>query len=444
MNKATPADPPLRNLSALPTQTLDHAVDPRLLQAVLETLPDAVALFDQQLQLVLCNGRTLEFFPGAAPGEDAESVLRTGISAGPFGTAPVLENPGHWIDQHLQRLRDSADNCGDEYLLDGRRMRWSCHRDSELGVVILLSEVTDQRRAEERLLDALESIQGGVALWNAENRLVVCNGEYQDLFAGVDIRLVPGLLLHDLLRAAATSGRYVFEVGIDAWVRGRLAQHEAASGFSEEHLANGRIYLISQRRTADGGVVELHANITERKRREQELLRLSRTDPLTGANNRRYFMEMARREVRRAARYENPLAVLAMDLDHFKRVNDEFGHACGDAALRHFVKLVRATLREVDLLGRTGGEEFVALLPETAAEPAMIAAERVRRRLVESPLHHVDAVLNLSVSIGVAELHPGDRDVMASLHRADQALYQAKKGGRNCVILAGAQPGAAI
>ena len=134
-------------------------------------------------------------------------------------------------------------------------------------------------------------------------------------------------------------------------MRGRLAQHEAASGFSEEHLDDGRIYLISQRRTADGGVVELHANITERKRREQELLRLSRTDPLTGANNRRYFMELARREVRRAARYENPLAVLAMDLDHFKRVNDEFGHACGDAALRHFVKLVRATLREVDLLG---------------------------------------------------------------------------------------------
>ena len=147
-------------------------------------------------------------------------------------------------------------------------------------------------------------------------------------------------------------------------------------------------------------------------------------------------MELDRREVRRARRYQNPLAVLAIDLDHFKQVNDRYGHAAGDAALRHFVGLARSTLHEVDLLGRMGGEEFAAMLPETRADRALHAAERLRLRLSRRPLEWESLVVPLSVSIGVAELDPEDGEIMASLQRADHALYQAKSRGRNRTELA--------
>jgi len=408
----------------------------RRLQGALEALPDAVALFDRKLRLVLSNADFLRLFPGAEPGDRAESVLRAGAGAGPFATAAVLEDPERWVTLRLQRLREAAGNFGEEQLADGRKLLWSWHRDAEQGVVTVLSDVTSQRRAEQRLVDAIESIQGGVAVWDADDRLVICNSQYRELYSGAAIVLRPGLSLRELLQAAARSGRYTIEGSTEAWVRGRLAQHHAASGFSEQHYADGRIYLVSQRRTAEGGVVALHADITERKRREQELLRLSRTDPLTGACNRRYFMELARREVRRAGRYQKPLALLAMDLDHFKRVNDQHGHAAGDAALRHFVSQARSTLREVDLLGRLGGEEFAALLPETPGEQAMHAAERVRQRLAASPLSWAGAALPLSVSIGVAELGRDENEVTAALQRADRALYLAKSQGRNRSVLA--------
>ncbi|PKM43694.1 MAG: hypothetical protein CVV05_12560 [Gammaproteobacteria bacterium HGW-Gammaproteobacteria-1] len=160
-------------------------------------------------------------------------------------------------------------------------------------------------------------------------------------------------------------------------------------------------------------------------------------DPLTSALNRRAFSLIAAREIGRARRHGQPLSLLMMDLDHFKQINDYLGHSSGDAILCRFVATAERVLRSEDVFCRFGGEEFVALLPSTAAGPALIAAERIRAAFAADAATVLIAPqpFDTTVSIGVAELQPGE-DLDALLHRADAALYRAKAKGRNRCELA--------
>lgn len=177
-------------------------------------------------------------------------------------------------------------------------------------------------------------------------------------------------------------------------------------------------------------------DITERKKLEQRLDQLARTDALTGLSNRRDFNDRAQAELARCRRSAKPLALLMMDVDHFKQVNDRHGHDVGDLALRQLADACRHALREIDLPARLGGEEFVALLTETALPEALEVAERLRRHIealrIETP-HGLP--LRLTVSIGVAELTAADGSHEDLMRRADQALYTAKRGGRNRVVV---------
>lgn len=176
-------------------------------------------------------------------------------------------------------------------------------------------------------------------------------------------------------------------------------------------------------------------DITERKRMNAELLQLATTDFLTGLPNRRQFMSMLENE---HARLQRELArsatVLMLDIDHFKRVNDEYGHAVGDIVLRHLGALLWQQLRKVDVPGRVGGEEFAVLLPGTELAQAGVFAERLRRRVADSTVALDSGVmLNVTISVGMAAMSGTDADCDAVLARADEALYRAKRGGRNRV-----------
>jgi diguanylate cyclase (GGDEF)-like protein len=142
-------------------------------------------------------------------------------------------------------------------------------------------------------------------------------------------------------------------------------------------------------------------------------------------------MTLAEQESMRAGRYGRPLSILMLDLDHFKRLNDTYGHAAGDKALQRFTTLCTNALRNVDIFGRWGGEEFVALLPETDAEGASIIAERLRKLLSQSTLVFNDQKISYTVSIGIAQFRPNEVSVEGPLSRADAAVYDAKKAGRN-------------
>jgi len=188
---------------------------------------------------------------------------------------------------------------------------------------------------------------------------------------------------------------------------------------------------------ADGkpaGIIGMMVDISERKTMERELRRMATIDPLTGAYNRRHFLNSAAHEVERALRHNRPLTVLMLDIDHFKAINDGYGHAVGDEAIQAFVRVCGLTLREHDVIGRLGGEEFAILLPETTLDGAADVAERLRIRVAAIVLQCPCGPVSFTASIGVCQALPGD-SVSSMLLRADQALYVAKNAGRDQVCV---------
>jgi diguanylate cyclase (GGDEF)-like protein/PAS domain S-box-containing protein len=181
------------------------------------------------------------------------------------------------------------------------------------------------------------------------------------------------------------------------------------------------------------GAVIVFRDITELKEKEAALTLLATTDSLTGLVNRRYFIEQLDAEIARWQRTGQSCALLMVDLDFFKKINDTWGHAAGDEVLKHFSAVLHRSLRRVDLPGRVGGEEFAVLLPDSDAEHARAAAERLRGNIENEPAMTSFGNIAFTVSIGVTLLHAGDNSADQPLLRADQALYRAKAAGRNHV-----------
>jgi len=173
----------------------------------------------------------------------------------------------------------------------------------------------------------------------------------------------------------------------------------------------------------------------ERARLFQEVQSLALTDPLTGLQNRRSLFELGRIEFSRAQRMKRPFSCMMLDLDHFKSVNDNYGHQIGDQVLQEFGLRCKSYVREIDLAGRYGGEEFMVLLPETDRDMALIVAERFRSLIAENPIQTTVGCLNITVSIGVAMKDEQTMDLDTLVARADQALYIAKHKGRNRISI---------
>lgn len=221
---------------------------------------------------------------------------------------------------------------------------------------------------------------------------------------------------------ASLAGRIPFDTEFRVvWPNGEIRYIKAvAKIFRDEH---------------DEAVRMLGTNIdiTARKQLEIELQRQAHVDFLTGVNNRGYFMELAEMELNRALRYQNPLSVLMIDIDYFKLVNDNYGHQTGDRVLKKLAEICEQTLREVDIIGRLGGEEFALLLPETDNKEAFEVGQRLIKAVSLSSLSIEDRPpLKFTISVGVASLRQGS-DLQLLLDLADKALYEAKNTGRNKV-----------
>lgn len=179
----------------------------------------------------------------------------------------------------------------------------------------------------------------------------------------------------------------------------------------------------------------LQAEIVERCQLEGQLRYLATTDDLTGIANRRRFFELAEHELKRAQRDKTPLALCMVDIDLFKRLNDRHGHAMGDRILASVAACCQTVLRETDILGRYGGEEFVIALPNADLDTATAIAERLRIAVVELSLPMIEEPISLSVTVGIGRVEPGETRLDPAMLRADQALYEGKASGRNCVVV---------
>lgn len=236
--------------------------------------------------------------------------------------------------------------------------------------------------------------------------------------------------------ATATPGDHIASVFHDP----RMLGSESSDTREIEVLINGEKQYFDVRTfplqldTRQLGWTTIFANITARQRVLEELRRHADTDELTEVSNRRSFVTALKRESARSSRHRLPYSVIFVDLDYFKNINDRFGHAAGDCALRAVAEAIRACLRDSDLLARYGGDEFAVLLPQTELQAALEVASRVRSVVGSSRITHEGQEFGLSISIGVASCNSSHAvDWKRLLKNADQALYAAKAGGRNRV-----------
>ncbi|NTS75497.1 diguanylate cyclase [Catenovulum sp. SM1970] len=178
-------------------------------------------------------------------------------------------------------------------------------------------------------------------------------------------------------------------------------------------------------------VTDVAVNRVELKAANDELKRLSRTDRLTGLYNRGFWEECLGREFKRCKRTGSVSSMMIFDIDHFKKVNDEYGHPTGDEVIKAAAEALNISLRETDVAGRYGGEEYVVILVNTSAEQAMIYAERLRKLIEQTPVSHLNQTVNYTVSLGIAEINDDIASHEEWIEYADKALYRSKEGGRN-------------
>jgi len=297
------------------------------------------------------------------------------------------------------------------------------------------------RSSEKNYRNLVDSVNSIILRWDAEGKIVFIN-PYGLTFFGYEAEELIGENVVGTIVPESESisrrdlGQLMLDIQQDP---DRFRNNE-----NENIVRDGRrvwIYWTNRAITdANGRIVEILSvgnDITGRRHMEAELRRLATTDSLTGAFNRRRFFQKARQEFLRHQRYGHHFAVLLMDLDHFKKINDTHGHPTGDIVLKTFVDTCQSIFRVTDIFGRTGGEEFSAVLPETDATNAARVAERLRDRVMNS---RVDAgtgsPIRFTVSIGLTALKEEDVTLESMIRRADKGLYEAKREGRNRVIQA--------
>lgn len=297
--------------------------------------------------------------------------------------------------------------------------------------------------ANARLRTVVDNVPGAVMVEASDGTVMLTNQALCDLFGVTEpAATLIGTRSADLLDNAS-------QVVIDsaAFVsRIRSLRERGQAVYGEEIELVGERWLerdFVPVRSGDTclGFLRLYRDITTRKHHEQALQRLATLDALTGAWNRRAFLERAEHERLRHQRSGHPTMIVMLDIDHFKRINDTWGHAAGDVVLCEFVQRIQAGLRVTDLLGRLGGEEFALLLTDTDAAGADELTERLRAAIANPPMHSGSDAIQVTVSAGIAALQADDHSIEAALARADEALYRAKSAGRNRIAHASCPAG---
>jgi diguanylate cyclase (GGDEF)-like protein len=291
-----------------------------------------------------------------------------------------------------------------------------------------------------RFNTAINNMSQGLCFFDGSQRLIVCNDLYAAMYRLTRELVRPGTTLREIVdhRFAANSSPNMSREDYLKW-RDSIAITTVPTD-TEVTLQDGRVIAIHHQPMPDGGWVATHEDITERRRAEislrsakEQLEMLAQHDPLTGLANRRKFSERFEYDAARARRSRAPLSVLMVDIDHFKGINDRLGHAAGDACLKDLASLLSSSARTVDLIARFGGEEFVALLPDTSLEGALLAGERIRAQVESHPGSIDGARVALTVSVGAASMPATQASEAQLLEAADRALYRAKRAGRNRV-----------
>lgn len=332
--------------------------------------------------------------------------------------------------------------------------------DGEISHFIAVKQdITERKHAEDALIRSekayrtlFENMPIGLYRTSIDGRILDANQALADMFGYSDVSALLEKNVSELYAQPAIINKFKDKVTRN----GRLSAFEAEfrNCNQETFWAEDYAHVI---RDEDGTPLFYEGsliNVTDRKKAEDDLKQvnkslrlahfdlqqmfakeqvLARTDSLTDLYNRRYFFELAMREFSASLRYQRPLTIILFDIDGFKQVNDTFGHALGDSVLAQVAQTAATRVRDVDVLARYGGDEFIILLPQTNEKQAFLIAERIRKTVASTPLENENSPFVITLSIGVAEIinSPQDECIEDVIRRADKALYKAKKNGRN-------------
>lgn len=301
-----------------------------------------------------------------------------------------------------------------------------------------------KQHIQQILFDSLAHTGDSFGIFDPEDRLIYCNQSLAGMF-GQSLTALNQQTFSQIIQYS-----YLYSVGpiintddINVWLshaNGKRRKDKFRN--FEIDLQDGRWLLATEQLMPDGHIFFYATDITEKKSTEkkleiasQELFQLATTDALTNIHNRRYFLELARIELSRAKRAMCSCALLMIDLDNFKILNDTYGHQGGDFALQHSANAMKEILRPYDILGRIGGEEFAILLPETNQQNALEVAERIRIQIENSRINFLTHTINLTASIGLSISEKSNCSLENMMSLADKNLYFAKNNGRNLVYV---------
>ena len=332
---------------------------------------------------------------------------------------------------------------GDTTPLDLRRtngevIRMQCANLPNGGRMISYTYVTDiVRHADELevLRSALDHVSEGVVMLDRDLNARFLNKKMRTFWGVTDEQAARRPSYESLIRNSPHAGdreRGMAPDELEAFYARRIAAvRDGNEPLRDLQTTEGRHIRGHCALLKDDGRMLTYCDVTDLVHNAQRMEELATIDSMTGLYNRRHFWTLAAAEWSRFQRYYRPLSVLMIDVDHFKSVNDRYGHAVGDEALVTVANACREGKRSSDIVGRLGGEEFVMLLPETDLDQARIVAERVRNSVAASVLKTHDVHFNVTASVGFATATASMSGFEALLHAADQALYQAKAEGRN-------------
>ena len=349
---------------------------------------------------------------------------------------PILFTPTHFVVFPTERTLVMEIICSFALALPlataGFRMRAARLLDRERRT----RERVEAASKELRILQAaLDHVDYGVILLDENLRARFINRASRKLWSISERLAASRPHFRDLMRNACGTGAFTLPAAaLDPYIDERVALVLAGDETPIDlHLASGRTVRFRCEALPAGGRFLSYTDVTDLVRHAEALERLATTDDLTGIWNRRHFLALAEAPWTRFTQERTPLAVLVLDLDVFKSINDRFGHDIGDAVIAHVAGLCGGLKRDTDILARFGGEEVVLLLPGTRGADAVAFAEELRRRIEAEPLDIDGEALRITTSIGVAEADAAMQSLGDLLKRADQALYDAKRDGRNRV-----------
>jgi diguanylate cyclase (GGDEF)-like protein/PAS domain S-box-containing protein len=423
-----------------------------LLRRVLDTNPNIIMVKDRRGTILLANAALAEFYHAPMDQMTGRTHREVHLT---FGGTPA--DIDRWLESDREVVATGQPRFSTEYITQaGGRLRW--HRTKKLpitlangtqAVLTVMEDVTDLKQAEKMLekerdlLEALmDNIPDNIYYKDIHSRFIRINRQQSGYLGLQGPADAIGKTDYDFFSREHADEFYNDE-------REVMSGKRIISKFERIVLRGAeRWWLVSKVPFFDRdgrvlGLVGVSKDVTELKKMERQLAdaneqlnKLAREDALTGLLNRRMILELVSNEWARWQRYGKRYSILILDADNFKRVNDEYGHLAGDQALKFIAARISEAIRAVDIVGRYGGEEFIVILPETNQEGAMSAAEKILHNIRKSPLSHDGGMLNLSVSIGSATVRSEDRNEDILLNRADQALLEAKRAGKNRVIAA--------